>query len=294
MRRAPFQALAAISVLLISFFVTTLLAIVVYSSHQLLVYFETRPQVIAFIAPDTKTEEVEALKKKLEEDSRIESVTHVSKEEALDLYKEATSDNPLLRELVSPSIFPESLEFSVSDLKLVEEVINEIKDEEIVESVSFTANIGGESSLDEVVQRLKSVTNYIRYGGAIAVSVLILTSLLVLMVVIGMRVATKKKEIENLFLIGAGTWFIRAPIIFEAINYVVIGVFFGWLMASVLVMYATPSIFTYFGEIPVLPKDTVQFFLLLGAILAVELIVGILIALLGSLTAVSRSIKVTK
>jgi len=48
-RRAPFQALAAIFVLTLTFFVGTILAILVYSSSKVLTYFETRPQVIAFL-----------------------------------------------------------------------------------------------------------------------------------------------------------------------------------------------------------------------------------------------------
>ena len=291
-KRAPFQALAAISVLAVTFFVTTLVVIVGYSSSQILVYFETRPQVIAFIKDDSSQEQVDALKSKLDNDSRVNSVTYVSKEQALSIYKDATSENPLLGELVSPSSLPASIEFSPKSLDFAEVLIDEMRADSAIDSVGFTASIGGENAVNDVISRLKTFSLYIRVGGLIAVSVLSITSFLVLMIVIGMRILMKKDEIESLSLIGATPGFIRAPLVLEAINYAFIGVFIGWLFASVLVMYASPAIYKYFGEIPVLPANSLDFFMILGLILLGELLVGSVIALIGSFVSVSRSLKI--
>lgn len=293
-RRAPFQALAAITVLAVTFFVTTLLALLVYSSHQVLAYFETRPQVIVFLKSNAESADTQVLLQRLENDARISSVTFVDQEEALNIYKEATADNPLLGELVSPSIFPASIEFSVNNLSETENVISEIENEEIVESVSFTANIGSRSSLDEVINRLKNITFYIRVGGLISVLVLAATSFLVLLVVMGMRITMRRAEIESLSLIGASGGFIRMPILFEAVTYAVAGVIAGWLTAAVLLMYATPAILNYFGQIPVIPENSLDFFMLIGAILGGELLIGLFIALVGSNLAVSRSLRMVK
>ena len=59
-RRSPFQAMAAMSVLALTFFVTTLIAILVYSSSQVISYFETRPQIIAFLKDSVDQESVAA------------------------------------------------------------------------------------------------------------------------------------------------------------------------------------------------------------------------------------------
>lgn len=290
LRRSPFQALAAISVLAVTFFVATLLVLLAYSSNEVLHYFETRPQIIAFLNEDADMLAIRALQDNLTSDIRVSEISYVSREQALEIYKGATTDNPLLGELVNPSIFPASLEFSVTDLTFAEEMVAKVKAEKIVESVSFTANLGGESGLGEVINRLKTVTLYIRIGGVVAISLLGATSLLVLMVIIGMRTTVRKKEIESLSLIGAGSWFVRAPIITEAILYSFFGVIIGWTAALVLVMYATPNIILYFGQISVLPKDTLLFFGLFGIIFAGELLVGLIIATLGSFVAVSRSL----
>lgn len=287
-RRAPFQAAAALFVLTITFFMISFLSILTYSSGQVIKYFETRPQVIAFLKEDAGIEDISVLKSKLENDARIERVSYVSKEEALDIYKKATADNPLLSELVSPSIFPASLEFSLVDLSHAQGLIDEVKSEQIVDQVGFTASLGDDESLDEVLTRLRNLTWYLRLGGSILALFLVGTSFLVLVVIIGMRMTTRRGEIEILDLIGATPGFIRSPIVLEAVIYAVSGVFMGWLMAFLLVLYSTPSLIGYFGEVPVLPRNSMELFILFGAILGVELLAGLILAVSGSILAVSR------
>ncbi len=290
-KRSPFQAVSAIFVLSLTFFVATVVSILLYSSNQTLLYFETRPQIISFIKNDATSEDVTTLKNKLGMDSRLKDIKYVTKEEALEIYKKATEDNPLLADLVSPSIFPASLEFSVKDLKLAEQVISEVKGEKVVERVDFTANSGGEKTLNEVVERLKSVSNYLRIGGLSFVSALFLTSFFVLLVIISMRMSSRKGEMEILSLIGATPAFVRRPIVIESLIYSVTGVVIGFTLSFISFLFVAPNILTYFGEIPVLPKDPTQFFVLFSIILGVELVTGFIIALGGSLIAVKRSFK---
>lgn len=290
-KRSPFQAVAAISVLTLTFFVGTTLAVLVYASSNILRYFETRPQVIAFLVTEAEADQISALQDKLSGDSRIKSVKYVPKEEALKIYKEATADNPLLGELVSPSIFPASLEFSVVDLSFAQNVIDEVESEAIVDSVGFTASIGGESNLDSVISRLRSITYYIRVGGLVFLGSMAIVSLLVLLVIIGMRLSVRKGEIEILNLIGATPGFIRSPIILEAIIYCLTGVFLGWVFSFIIALYVTPAVVSYFGQITVLPRDITSFAILFGMILGVEVVIGIILALFGGSLAFSRAYK---
>ena len=86
LKRFPFQALAAIFILTVTFFVGTVLAILIYSSNQTLSFFETRPQIIAFLKTNATSETISALQHKLVADTRIKEIRYVSKEEALAIY----------------------------------------------------------------------------------------------------------------------------------------------------------------------------------------------------------------
>ncbi len=287
-KRAPFQAAAAVFILTLTFFVATLVSILVYSSSKVLMYFETRPQVIAFLKDDASDTDIAALQHKLEGDSRIKDVKYVSKEEALSIYKNATSDNPLLGELVSPSIFPASLEFSVKDLSFTQNIIDEVKGEKIVDSVGFTAALGGENNLKDVVGRLKTITTYVRVGGIVFTGILALASFFMLLITITMRIATRKEEVEILKLIGATKGFISKPIFLESLIYALVGVLIGWVLAFIAVLYSAPTIVSYFGEIPVLPKDTLSLLEVFGIIFGLEVVLGSILAFAGSSIAISR------
>lgn len=288
-RRSPFQALAAIFVLTLTFFVATNLSILVYSSSRLLKYFETRPQVIAFLKDDAQSEEISDLQNKLAANPNVKEVKYVSKEEALEIYKKATADKPLLSELVSPSIFPASLEFSLTDLRSAQTIIDQVKGEEVVDQVGFTASLGGEESLGDVVSRLRTLTWYLRAGGASFVGILALTSFMVLVVIIGMRMTMRRGEIEILSLIGATSSFIRSPIVIEALIYSGLGVIIGWFLSFLVWLYLAPNIIAYFRELPVLPEGILNMAYLFGGILLVELGIGALLALIGSMIAVRRA-----
>lgn len=290
-RRAPYQAISVVLVMAVTFFVATMIGLLVYGSTKLLVYFETRPQIIAFLKADATETQIGALEDSYKTDSRIRELKLVSKEDAFNLYKSATSNNPLLGELVSPSIFPASLELSVSDLSYADTVVSELKTKDGVDSVGFTASVGGQDQLSAVINRLKDITKSVRIAGVGAVAVLLFTSFLVLLVVMSMRISMRKNEIESLRMLGATGAFIRNPILVEATIYAILGVLSGWIAASLVIMYTSPKLLSYFGAIEVLPHSLQGLLTILGVILGVELIIGVIIAFFGAVAAVSRSLR---
>lgn len=293
-RRAPYQAIAVVLVMAITFFVFTITSLVVFGSERLLRYVETRPQIIAFLKTETTSDAQNTLTEKLSKDSRIKDVKVVTKDEAFDIYKTATSDNPLLGQLVSPSIFPASIEFSLTDLSHAQAVISEVKENPAVDTVGFTANLGGESQLGATIDHLRNIAKSIRIAGVASVSVLVGTSFFVLLVVMSMRVSMRKNEIESMSLLGASGSFIRAPIVVEAIVYALLGAFIGWATSLLLVLYSSPALLKYFGQIEILPRPLPELMTLLGLIFGIEVLVALLISSIGAIIAVARSLRMIK
>jgi len=290
-RRAPYQALSAVLIMTITFFVATVLALLAYGTNSTLKYYETSPKIITFLKNEASQEEISQLQRELQGDSRIKDVEYVTKEQALEIFKKASSDRPLVTELVSPKIFPASLEFSVVDLKFAQEVINEIKVKSMVDRVSFTASLGDSKNIDLVIERLKNISNYVRIGGTIILSFLITSSLLILLVILGMRVSSRRDEIDILQLIGATPGFVRVPFIFEGVFYAITGAFIGWLLGSLIIIYSMPSIRSYFQEVPFLPVNLSELGILMGAVFGLELLLALILGFLGSFVAIKRYLK---
>jgi len=277
-RRSPYQALAAIGIMTLTFFLSTLIILVAAGSQALLHYFETRPQVTAFFKDEVKMDEVEKLKEKLNQTGKIKSLKYVSKEEALEIYKEQNKSDPLLLEMVTANILPASLEVSTTDITYLGEIAQILRQEPGVEEVVFQ---------EDVIRALKNWTDTIRKIGLALIGFLGVVSFLVVLVIIGMKVALRKKEVEILQLIGATNWFIRAPFVFEGIFYGIVGAILGWGAGILLLMYSTPFLVEFLAGIPILPVPLVFILAMLGG----EVLVGVTIGALGSLLAVKRYLK---
>ncbi len=120
-RRAPYQALAAIAVMTLNLFITCIFFTTAFSFEQVLRFFESRPQVTAFFKDEAKSEEIEAVKEKLLATGKVSSVKFVSKEEALAIYREQNKSEPLLLEMVTANMLPASLEVSTDKLSSLSE-----------------------------------------------------------------------------------------------------------------------------------------------------------------------------
>lgn len=290
-RRTPYQALAAVLITTLTFFVATILAVLAHLSTSMINYFETRPQVIAFLTEDAAPDNISLLQRRLEGDTRVKDVRYVSKEQAFEIYKTATSDNPLLSELVNPEVFPASLEFSVTDLSFAEQVVEELEQEGIVDQVAFTASIGSRSSLGTVISNLKKISNYIRVGGAAILGFLLSSSLVTLLVIVGMRISARRDEIDILKLIGATPGFIRMPFLLEGLFYGFFGALLGWLIGLILILYAAPSLASYFVTIDTLFTDTNALLVFFGGLLSIEAAAALILGTVGSAIALWRYLR---
>lgn len=277
-RRSPYQALAAIGIMMLTFFLASVTVFVAAGSQTLLRYFETRPQVTAFFKDEVKMEQVDNLKEKLNQTGKVKQIKYVSKEEALAIYREQNKADPLLLEMVTANILPASLEVSTTDISYLGEVAQILRQEPEVEEVIFQ---------EDVVKALKSWTDTLRKIGAALIAFLGLVSFLIVLIIIGMKVALRKDEIEILQLIGATNWHIRTPFIFEGIFYGAMGAVLGWGLAFLLFLYSTPFLVEFLAGTPLLPVPLLFMFGVLGG----EILVGVLIGSLGSLLAVKRYLK---
>lgn len=256
-RRAPFQALGSIFVLILTFTAAQAFVLVSLGSQVLLSYFETRPQVTAFFSDKIDEAGILQIKQQLEQQSQVAKVVYVSKTDALNLYQEQNKNDPLLLEMVTADILPASLEVAArtaTDLPIISEQLKQIGG---VEEVVYQK---------DVIEALQRWTNGIRTSGIILVGFLVLTSILITTILITMKVAQKRQEIKILRLLGATPWFVRGPFILEGATYGLFSALIAWIILYIGLLYATPLLVTFIGDIPLLPVSIMTMvWLLLGS-----------------------------
>ncbi len=274
-RRAPYQALAAILLLTLTIFVGQITMLLTYGLEEILNYFETRPQVTAFFTDEVNESAILALKQELEKQEYVSGVAYVSKQDAYEFYKEQNKDDPLLLEMVTPDILPPSLEVSARNALDLPKIKTELEKVQGVDEVVYQS---------DVIDALTRWTKGIRLGGLILVAILALLSVLVMTIVISMKVAAKREEIATMRLLGATPFFIHGPFVLEGAFYGFISSTLAWILTTILLLYSTPALMDFLGDIPLLPLTVTPIFL----VWAISAGIAVWLGMLTGSTASSR------
>lgn len=277
-RRSPYQALAAVFIMMLTFLALSVFTFVILGSSKVIDYFESKPQVTAFFKDEAKPENISALQEQLKATGKVADMKYVSKKEALQIYKEQNKDDPLLLELVTADILPASLEISTVKIEDMSSIADTLRSSPYVSEVIFQK---------DVVAQLTKWTDAIRKIGMVVIFLLAVVSVVIMATIIGFKISQKREEIEIMRLLSATKWYVRWPFIFEGMFYGIVGAVFGWLIASAGLLYATPYLKSFLGNIPLLP---VSYLFLLSLLLA-ELLVAMVLGAYASFLAVLRYLK---
>lgn len=286
-RRSPYQAMAAILTMFLTFLLGGVFLLATVSSLLVLQFFESKPQITVFFTDKATADDAKTLQKTLSATDKVASMKYVSKDDALVIYREQNKNDPLLLEMVTADILPASLEVSAKDPNFLSELDPLIRQAQGVEEVVFQK---------DVVDTLLSWTNAIRIvGGSLAI-LLSVDSLLIIMTVISMKIALKKEEIEVLKLVGASPWYIRMPFIMEGGFYGVTGAFLSWIIITGLVIWLRPMVLSFLGMIPAIgvvfgSLTSAPFLLATGGFMGAMLLIGFFLGSVGSMVALGRYLK---
>ncbi len=264
-RRSPIQSLTAVAIVTVTMFVAYTFSLLALGTQEILQYFETRPQVIGFFELDTPLNDIQLLKTEMDDKTYVNQTKLITQEEALATYREENLDDPLLLELVTADILPASLEISADRVEDLVQIRNDLEAEPSIEEVVFQ---------QDIIEQLTNWTSSVRYIGLATVGVLAVTSFLIITALISMKVAQSKRAIRIMKLIGANNWFIKAPFFFEGAIYGLVGSLMGWAGMYATLLYLTPWLKDFLGNITLFPISTAVFTLQLGAGTLVAMLLG--------------------
>lgn len=287
-RRSPYHAIAASSTMFLTLLLTGFFIISTIASEITIRYFESKPQITVFFTDKATKAEADNLSSQLVGTGKTSSIKYISKDEALVLYQKQNKDDPLLLEMVTADILPASLEVSAIDPRSLNDLAAVIRKSENVEEVVYQK---------DVVDSLIIWTNAIRWIGGILAIVFALNSILVVMTVTGMKLAMRKKEVEILKLVGATSWYIRFPFLFECAIYGLIGAVLSWTVLVTTIIWFRQFLISFLGVVPAVnlllskpvdPASLLSYLLLLSVLI----LLGVILGVLGGLISLGRYLKI--
>ncbi len=291
-RRNWTTAFGAIVTIFLSLFIIGLFVLGSELVNNLVGNVEDRVTIQAFLSDAAPAESVTALQAKVQGWENVESVSYKSKDEALEEYKQTMSNRnaaDAVAALDGENPVPASIVIKLDDPKQVS-----VTAEKLVADPDFQAVCDDPDNVSasvqygrETVERLFSVTNYIRIAAIVLVALLTFVAFVFINNTIRLAIAARRREIAIERLVGASNSFIRGPFVME-------GMLEG-LIGSVLAVIALNA-----GLGVVIPRleNSLQFLsfsfrpqvMLLTNVSMVVL--GIVLGLFGSAIAMRRFLKV--
>ncbi|PIV10039.1 MAG: hypothetical protein COS49_02665 [Candidatus Portnoybacteria bacterium CG03_land_8_20_14_0_80_41_10] len=250
---------------------------------SLITNLEDKIDVSVYFKLDTSEKDILETRKELVKLNEVRSVEYVSRQEALNRFKEKHQDNQVLiqslRELESNPL-KASLNIKAQMASQYENVVgflNQSKYQEIIDKINYLEN-------KAVIARLSSITTTIRQGGLLVLIILAFLAALVSYNTIRLTIYSSQKEIKVMKLVGASNWFVRGPFIIEGAIYGIIAAVIALLVLHPLLWYLAPKITAY------LPGTDLYYFFQVNfvALFFLQLAIGITLGTVSSWIAIRR------
>lgn len=291
-RRNWTTVLGAVVTIFLSLFIIGVFVLGSALINNMIGTVENEVTIQAFLSDDAADDQVSAYADKVRGWDNVESVEIRSKEEALEQYQTQMSNrnaSDAITALDGENPLPASLVIKLDDPQQVEATATKIVDDsqfaqicDSKDNPSSDVNYGRET-----VEKLFSVTSYIRIGAVVLVALLTFVAFVFINNTIRLAISARRREIGIMRLVGASNGFIRGPFILEGTLEAILGALLaiGVLVAgvnAVLPKLANSMQFLSFA----IPTQTMV--ATAGALLAL----GVLIGLFGSAIAMRRYLKV--
>ena len=277
-------SLASISCIAITLIIVAVSIVVSFNVDNFTEEIEKDLTIVVFIENDATEEEVENVRKELESMSDInkKEIVYKNKTQVKD---EISSESDIFKTIMEDwkeedNPLKDTFQVKVKNAEKIGNVAEKIKKIEKVSVVRY-----GEG----IVEKMVSAFNTIRKITYIAVAALVLVTIFLIVNTIKLTIFSRKREIGIMRLVGASNFTIKTPFIIEGMILGIIGSLFpiGLIIFGYPALYDKMDGYVFSKLIQMIP--TTPFIYTSSAIV---LVIGIIVGMIGSASAVRKYLKV--
>jgi cell division transport system permease protein len=282
-------SLAATLIMAITLFTISTI-ILLYASTQLSIdRIKDKVGISAYFNNQTTDAEIQNIKAELELMPEIKEVEFIPNDVAIDKFREAHKDEPLLLETLdefkdSENPLPNSFAIKANDLEDYDTISNILKSERY--GVYFDKIRDNKIVIDRLLKIIQVLTQL----GIILIVVFTTVTIMVMFNTIRLTIYNRREEVEIMRLVGATNMYIRGPFIVEGIMYGLIAT----IVISGLILAFLPIMATNIEHLLQLPYDLSNGFIqtLFWEILITNLVVSLVMGVIASSIAMRRYLKI--
>ena len=207
-------------------------------------FVEQKVEVVADLRSAATDGEIEDLRLRIDALPEVREVTYVSREEALQRFRDARAaqGEEDLTKYLDANPLHASLEVKLRDPADFAAVTDALRADPLVERVK---------NITDLVSRVLAVTEFLRTAGIVILALIAAIVLFIIINTIRLAVVARAEEIEVMRLVGASDAFIRWPFVFEG---ALVGLLGAAITLGVIAAMADPLssfMFEFFRVLPI-------------------------------------------
>ena len=166
------------------------------------------------------------IKKELEGINQVSAVTFVTREQALENFKERNKDNQIILdslEVLDDNPLGASFNIKAREISQYENIalfLDQVQVQDkyagLIDTVNYNQN-------KAAIDKIRSITDYSQKFGVIVIAILAVLSLIIVYNTIRLTIYTVKEEVAVMRLVGASRFFARGPFVVEGMLYGIMG-----------------------------------------------------------------------
>lgn len=273
-----FMSFASVAVITACLFIMGCFSLLTLNIDNMIAEMQSQNRVIAYVDETLSEDEARALESKVSAVKNIETCEFVTREEAMTSF-ESDYDADLF-ENIDSSVFRHRYVLSLADLSLMQETKADL------ENIKGIADVRAHLDYAEKFVTLRNIVSIV---SVILVVTLFVVSLFIMTNTIKLATFTRREEISIMRMVGATNGFIRLPFVVEGLVLGALGGAIAYGLVALVYHLATQKLLAAmaFGFVVLVPFSTVAL-----PLLGVFLGVGILVGVLGGVSAIRNYLKV--
>ena len=232
-------------------------------------------------------DEMLRIKSNLEQMIEVKSVEYVSRDEALESFRERHKDDATISQAVEEleeNPLSASLNIKAEDpgkYSIIANYLNTNVSGDLAEKITYNEN-------QVVIDRLASIIKVSRQVGLLAALFLTIVAILVAFNTILLGIYSNRDEISIMRLVGANNVYVRGPFVVMGIIYGLITAVISIALVAPIIWFAAPYVKLFIPAMDLREYFTSHFFLLV----LYQMLFGIGIGVISSFIAIRRYLKV--
>ena len=274
-----FMSFAAVCMIVACLLIMGSFSLLAINLDHMLGDLEAENEFLAYIDETYSEEEARAIQPQIEAIPNVPEVTFVTREEALEDWKEGRADNDLMDSL-QPEVLRDRFRIHVADIEQLKET------SDAVETVTGVVKV---SAAYEIAQGFVLVRNIATGVALVLIGILAIVSLFIIANTIKLATFYRREEIAIMKMCGATNAFIQWPFVVE-------GLLLG-LTGALVAFFAQWGVYQLVSRLIIQGNGLslvtiVPYTNLIGTILPVFCLTGAVIGVGGSLLAIRKFLQV--